>query len=58
MKWTSDALAAPHTQRHLDAIPQCQTCQHCCQPRKVVNDNETLGINGVRLLPCECEGKK
>ena len=57
-KWTADALAAPHTQRHLDAIPQGQTCQHCGQPRKIVKDNETIGIKGVRLLPCECEGKK
>lgn len=59
MKWTRDALDAPHTQRHLDAIPQPpRTCKHCGQPRKIIKDNETIGIKGVRLLPCECEGKK
>lgn len=57
-RWTRDALNAPHTQRHMDAIPQGQTCPRCGQPRKIVKDDETFGIKGVRLLPCECEGKK
>lgn len=57
-KWTRDALAAPHTQRHLDAITQGQACLRCGQPRKSVEDDETLGIAGKRLLPCECEGNK
>ena len=57
-RWDADALSAPHTQRHLDAIPQGQTCQHCGQPRRIIDDNETLGIAGKRLLPCKCEGKK
>lgn len=67
MKWTRDALSAPHTQRHLDAIPQGVPspidpykphCLRCGQPRRIIKDNETIGIKGVRLLPCECEGKK
>lgn len=65
-RWTADALSAPHSQRHLDAIPQDgafqplrhrRICQHCGQPRLIVKDNETLGIKGVRLVPCECEWK-
>ena len=56
-RWTRDALDAPHTQRHLDAITQPTVCKHCGNRRRIVDDNETIGIAGKRLLPCECEAK-
>jgi rubredoxin len=33
-RWTRDALDAPHTQRHLDALPDAQTCRKCGGPMR------------------------
>jgi hypothetical protein len=69
-KWTADALSAPHTQRHLDAIPspgaralvefaerraRGPLCPACGEPRDVIRDLVTFpGFPGQRLLPCDC----
>jgi hypothetical protein len=68
-KWTHAALSAPHTKRHLDAIPSpgaralvefaerraAKTCPACGEPMTVIRDLVSYpGMPGQRVLPCDC----
>jgi hypothetical protein len=68
-KWTHAALSAPHTQRHLDAIPtpgaraltaaaaarRGPLCPACGEPLTVIRGLPTRRADaGSTDLPCDC----
>lgn len=46
---------------HLTALAPvrpARTCPHCGQPRRIILDDATLPVTGLRLAECDCrEGR-
>lgn len=50
-----------HWAIHLTALAlvrPARTCPHCGQPRRIILDDGTLPVTGLRLAACDCTGAR